>query len=165
MTNGIDANKVVEDLQNGDVGAFESALKSVAANAYTAAMQQTNILLETKIEEATKLATEQASSSLNANLAVSQMQQKLEFTKDPDIEPMAKAALSQALKRGDDVETAIASVEKFFMKAAGNISKAMRPPSSTNSGGNPQFPSDANNNNSGHASHDEWLAVLTGRDK
>jgi len=160
LTNGIDMEKVGEDMRNGDTKSFNEALSTAAGNAYTASMRQMSELVDAKISKITEQAVDQANTTMNSTLAVSQMQQQLSFTKDPDIEPIAKAALAQAMKQTDDVGAAIASVEKFFAKAATSITGVAQPPK--NSSGNPQFPSDSNNN-SGHTNHDAWLDVLTGK--
>ncbi len=160
LTKGIDTNQVMEDIREGKVESFGAAMNAVGGNAYQAAMTDMNSIMDAKIAKATEDATANANATMNSNLAVSQMNTAMPFTKDPDIAPIAKAVLAQTLKSGADTEAAIGAVEKFFAKAAGQINKSMQPP--TNQSGNPQFPTESDNN-SGQAQHDEWLDVLTGK--
>lgn len=156
LTNGIDSNQIMEDMREGKTESFAAAMQTVSANSYQAAMTSMNDIMDAKIAEVTETATANANASVNSNMAVLQMQREMVFTKDKDIEPIAKAVLAQALKTTDSTEEAIVAVKGFFEKMGGEIT----PPS--NDSGNPQFPGH-DQNNSGKKSHDDWLGVLTGK--
>ena len=156
LTDGIDSNQIMEDIREGKPESFNAALQAVSGNAYRAAMTSMNEIINAKIAEVTETATANANASVSANMAVSQMQTEMPFTKDKDIEPIAKAVLTQALKSAGSTEEALVSVKGFFEKMSGEIT----PPSSES--GSPQFPG-RDQNNSGQKSHDDWLDVLTGK--
>lgn len=160
LAGGIDISKIAEDIRNGgDENTLLTAFEQIGANSYKAAVTSMNDLMDKKLAKVTEEATTQASSTMNSNLAVSQMQGSLAYTKDPDIAPVAKAALTQFIKNGDDVDTAIKNVEKFLMKTANTIGGTGKPPS--DSSGNPSFPHNDNNNDSDDLGHKEFLDLLT----
>lgn len=162
LTNGVDASKIQEDLQAGNTDSFTSALETVAANAYKASLTQMNTIMDSKIAAATEKATQDAKSSMDADIAVREMDSQLKFTADPNIAPIAKAVLNQFLKAGKDLPAAIKETADFFKSTNEKMNSVSTPPNNDLSNNNFNQQNNSNNNNekSSQETHDEFLDLL-----
>jgi len=164
LTAGIDLSKIQEDLQTGSTESLNSAFESIAANSYKASMMQMNKIMDQKIAAAKEQAVQESKASLDADSATREMHVKLPFTTDPNIAPVAKAALNQFLKNGKDLPTAIQLTANFFKSTAEKISGVSTPPSNLDGSFNQNSNNEQNsnnNNNSNPSDHDEWLDLLS----
>lgn len=159
LTNGLDLAKIQEDLREGKVDSLNEAFSNVAANTYKAAMTQMNSLVDSKIEAATEKAVSDANSTVKADLEIQEMQSSLPFTKDPNIEPVAKAVLAQFRSKGESVENAIAKTKEFFQNTAEKVGNVSIPPN--DKPGTRNFSRNNQQQNNDQNIHDEWLDVLS----
>jgi len=122
------------------------------------------------LEAAVESAVEKSTGKMNTNQAVSRMHDKLSFTNDEVIEPVAKAMLAGFIRQGQRVDEAIASVGKSYEAQTRSLMKqmGMKPPQ----GDNFQFGADGVDNTNGqeasyegygdHSKSPDWFNVLAG---
>lgn len=167
LSDGIDLTKIQEDIQAGNNDSLTAAFSSIAENTYKASMMSMNKIMDAKIATVKTEAAQEASATMNAASAVREMNTALPFTSDPDIAPVAKAALNQFMQNGADLPTAIQAVTKFFKATAEKINSNGTPPTNLNGNNFNQsqtFDSSNNNNNNSNSTpsdHDEWVNLLS----
>jgi len=161
LTDGIDLAQIQSDMQTGDSGSLNKAFETIAANTYQASLTQMNKLMDGKIAAATEKATQDANASMNANMAVREMNTQLPFTTDPNIAPVAKAVLNQFINNGAELTDAIKSTQKYFDAVGEKVNSAGKSAGDQPGGGNFNRNTNSNNNDqSGQKTHDDWLDVL-----
>ena len=162
LTDGVDVNKIQEDLANNDTESLQSAFESIASNTYKAGLQQANKLMDTKIEAAIEKAVAESGSAVNESMAVREMQSKLPFVSGQDIAPVAEAALKQFISKGLSVEDSIQKVAEFFNATAQAVSgnnNSQNSPGNNNFNPN-SFVSNNSNNQNNSNQDDSWMDVL-----
>ncbi len=118
LTKDIDLGKISEELNQGNTEGLGTALKAVAAQTYRQAMVDMSKVIDQKVTAGVKAAVQQSSSAVQGNMAVTQMNTALAFTKNPAIAPVAGAVLSQLIKKGKTVDDAVEGVRKFFQNTS-----------------------------------------------
>lgn len=160
LTAGIDLSSLEDSSSENYSENLQNAFKTVSANTYKAAMTQMNQIIDSKLNSVKEDATKQATASINADMAINQMNSELKFTSDPDISPVAKAVLKQFINNGKSVSDSILAVKSFFESTAKKVNpEGLSPDNSFN---NSNFNNSTNNNNhqNGQSTHDEWLDIL-----
>ncbi len=118
LTKDIDLGKISEELTQGNTEGLGTALKTVAAQTYRQAMVDMSKIIDQKVTAGVEKAVQQSSNAVQGNMAVSQMQTALAFTKNPAIAPIAGAVLSQLIKKGKSVDDAVDGVRQFFQNTS-----------------------------------------------
>jgi len=116
FTDSVDTTKIYEGLSSGDPAALNAALSQVAQNTFKRALIDTNKLINSRVDAAVETAVAKSRSGVHGDLAVQSMNVEMPFTKDPAVDPIAKAVLAQFMKKGQDASTAIDNVKKFFKR-------------------------------------------------
>jgi len=162
LTDGIDFSQIQQDLQTGSTESLTKALETTAANAYKSSMMQMSKIMDNKLAAVKQEALNESKATMNADLAVRQMNTDLPFTADPNIAPVAKAVLNQFIKGGKDLPSAIKATAEFFKSTASKINSSGTPPGNQNNSNFSQYKnSDNNNSNENPSEHDEWLDLLS----
>ena len=115
---GVDLDKVSQDLQSGDTKSLQSVLTTQAQNVYKRALIDSNNLMDQKVSKAVEEAVQKSRTSTHGDMAVRVMEGTLKFTKDSALNPIAKAVLGRLMNQGQDVDEAIGNVKKFFEHTA-----------------------------------------------
>lgn len=141
---------------------FQQTLSDVAANTYKAALQQMNQLADKKIDAAIEKAVAESSETVNQNMAVNKMKTDLPFVNDPDIEPVASAALQQFLSKNVPMDEAIKKVGEFFNSTAQKIADSYGGNAPGSGNYNPNNPPNNNRQSNQNQGQDEdWMQFLT----
>jgi hypothetical protein len=114
LTGEIDFREITEQMQQGNSEGLQSAMQQVAANSYRAATISANKLVQSKVDAAVKSAVEEASGNMDATMAVREMNNSLPFTASEGFAPVAKAVLTQFIRKGSSIPDAIGEVQKYF---------------------------------------------------
>lgn len=158
LSEGIDVAAISGELNNGQTEGLNNAFSTVARNVYRQAMIDVNKIIDKKVESGVSKAIQQSTNAVQGNMAVDRMQASLSFTKDPAINPIATAVLSQLIKKGKSVDDAILGVRNFFTKTANISAKELginQPPRGRP--GNQQFNNNVDNDDDGEM---DWLETL-----
>ncbi len=118
LTKSVDLAEVSEQLNQGNTESLGNALKTVAAQTYRQAMVDMSKIIDQKVKSGVEAAVQQSSNAVQGNMAVTQMNTALAFTKNPAIAPVAGAVLSQLIKKGKSVDDAVDGVRKFFQNTS-----------------------------------------------
>lgn len=158
---GVDTDAIMSGLRDGDPTALQSAFESVAAKAYQSAITTMNSVVEQRVKKAVEEASNNASSSVNTNLAIRELNEKLPFTAEPEVAPIAKAVFMQMMKKGKSVQEAISETGKYFGHVSKIASKFVdTTPPQSRSGAN-SFNRQQSNNNS-NDNEPDWMSILGG---
>jgi hypothetical protein len=163
LSDGIDLNNVQTELQEGKTDALNAAFETVASNVFQQAMIQTNRLVESRLDSAVDSAVNKATGKVNANFALREINEAMPFTKDPAIEPIAKAVMSGFMKQdGADAQSVVKSTQQFFeqMAKVAATEFKMVPPNS-DLGENP-FGGGVSPSQRNTGKVPDWLDVLAG---
>ena len=114
LTEGLNAQDIFEKAQNGDFTSFNEGLKSALENVYTQSLFNMNKIMTARIDKAVEIAVAKAGANNDGAMSVRSMQEKLPFTKSPEIAPIARAALARFMENGSNLEESISKVGKFF---------------------------------------------------
>ena len=153
LTKGIDFSKLASDDES--VSVIQEAFNTFGNNVMMAAMQTANQMITNKMQVAIDAAVEKATGSINAGNSFSQMHEKLEYTKNPNVKPIAEQALVSFMNGGQDLPQAITSVDTFMDSMGDHIDKSKNRPPRIRPG-NGQF-------NSPDPSDDEdWVSYISG---
>jgi len=153
------APDILEKLQNGDMSVLPDILKSSAQQAVKASMLNMSKIINNRMEEIVERAVKKANTDRNTDGLVEYMHSELEFTKDPDLAPVAKSVLGRALKKGQSREEAVKTVRRYFEKTSTHFNKV------TNAGGANRNNNGAPNGNRGFQNYEDsedWLSFLRG---
>jgi len=118
LANGVNLDEISNELNQGNTESLNKALGTLASNVYRQAMIDTSKIIDKKVQEGVDKAIKQSTNAVQGNMAVDKMQATLQFTKNPAINPVATAVLSQLIKKGKSVDEAIAGVKVFFKQTA-----------------------------------------------
>ena len=118
-------------IRQGDMAPVQKQMHKMAAGLYQNMLGDVNRMLNGMKDKIIQEAVQQSGTQINAKQAVAQMHQKLPWTADQAIAPIAQAALAQAIKKGKSVAEAIDAIPKLFNRA----SEKMNGRRSTNSQG------------------------------
>lgn len=142
-------------IDNRDKEGFKNILKQVGANAYRNAVLDVNKIVEAKIPRLIDEAVKRATGTVHAHGAIEKMFDKLPYTKDPALRPVAEQVLSQAVKRNKgDLSRALSDVERYFKRTAELAGGG-------NSNGNSRSGRGGSNNKSSDQEVD-WMKLLGG---
>ena len=109
----------IDKLKSGDLSALPEIFKPVMESVYKKAMTDTAQMLNSKIDGAVAEAVRKANGDRHIDQIISDMNRKLPLTLDPDIAPVAKAALGRQIQAGKSPDEAIANVGRLMDKIAG----------------------------------------------
>jgi len=165
LTNGVDLGTIQEDIQNGSTESLMAAFESVSANTFKASLEQMNKLADNKIQAAIDKAVSESTSTINESTAIREMNGALNFTTDKDIAPVANAALKQFINKGQSTQEAIESVKKFFEATANSVTGNSSQQNPMNGNFNPNSNINNSNNNSNSNASDDWMDVLTTKNR
>ena len=112
------SSEVQQEFVNGDFTGLSNIVEGAVGNVYKQLLKDTSTIMDNKIKDGIKNAVSQSGNINNASAAISLMEERMAFTKDPAISPVAKVTLGRALKSGQDVDTAINTVKRFFERAS-----------------------------------------------
>jgi len=156
----IDMAKIESEIVQGSTESLQNAFKSVGENVYKAALTQVNQLVDSKLEKVKQESIREANASVDAKSAIREMNQKIPFTEDPNIAPVAQAALNSFLAKDLSLPEAIKATAKYFDNVSAQVNTAKD--FSGNQPGESGFnSSQQNNNKSKQSSHDDWISILT----
>ena len=129
FTDGIDAQKVIADLNEGNLDSFNAALRTAAANAYKQSLLDAQKIIQTKVEEAVRVAVEKSKGSYQSDMLVKDLHEKFPFTASPEIEPVAKAVLNQLIdNKGMNPQEAINATGEFFKHLTKKVASTVEIP-------------------------------------
>ena len=111
---GLDVEGVIIDIQNGKPDALASYTEQLTKNVYRATLAQTSKMMDLKVAKAVEQATTQANGEFNSTLALNELNEKLPFTKDAAIKPIADGVFSRFIKQGKPVGEAIGLTKQYF---------------------------------------------------
>ena len=117
-----DAQKVGQQLQDGDMSGFEEAITEYGHNMYRNMMAQMGQYVTSKVNSAVEEAVKKSTGTVNSGMAVSKMHDALKFTSQPAIKPMAEAVFNQLLGKGKTVDEAIKGVGDYYNSIARTVS-------------------------------------------
>jgi len=160
FVDGVDTAKIYEGLSSGDPTALNAALSQVAQNTFKRALVDTNKLINARVDAAVETAVAKSRTNVHGDLAVQSMNAEMPFTKDPAVDPIAKAVLAQFMKKGQDASTAIANVKKFFQRTHKISSRDLginKPPKGP---GRIQNATPGNEVDDDEADEIDWMATL-----
>ena len=118
LTKTVDLAEISEELNQGKTEGLGNALKTVAAQTYRQAMVDMSKIIDQKVKAGVAAAVQQSNNAVQGNMAVTQMNTALSFTKNPAIAPVAGAVLSQLIKKGKSVDDAVDGVRAFFQNTS-----------------------------------------------
>ncbi len=118
LTKSVDLQEISEELNQGKTDGLGNALKTVAAQTYRQAMVDMSKIIDQKVKAGVQAAVQQSNNQVQGNMAVTQMNTALSFTKNPAIAPVAGAVLSQLIKKGKSVDDAVDGVRAFFQNTS-----------------------------------------------
>ncbi|MGI9406000.1 MAG: hypothetical protein ACR2O4_06475 [Hyphomicrobiaceae bacterium] len=158
--NGVDFKGTVSDEGSLDPAILQDNMGKLMNNAIRGMLVATDKMVSAQMEKAITEAVGRATGTVNADMAVKEMQRMLPFTSNPIYEPVAKATLTGFLRQGQDMSLAIENVGKYFQAMAGDMAKhyklnvperpGMVPPAQQFGPAEPEAPSQ------------DWLSVFTG---
>lgn len=131
------------------------------------AMAGADRLATAKMTKAMEESVTRATAVTHTNLAVQEMNNRLGFTRDPAIAPVAEQVLNGFLARGDNADTALDNVEKYFKEfaLATGSQFGMAPPNNDlrpgQRGFNDSRMQQNDNTDDGQPKEMDWLDVLT----
>ena len=168
LTEGVDVRGIAALMNGqGEPQAIEEALttafNTIGSNVYRANLMTTNKLVDGRVKTAMDDAQTNVTGDIRADLAVQEMHRALPFAADPNVAPIAKAALNQFMGQGkQDLNTAIASVKAYFEQTTGAMTKFFNKdvPQARNVGGGFVAP---NNNDGDESGGTDFLALLGGK--
>lgn len=111
---GLDVEGVITDIQSGKPDALASYTEQLTKNVYRATLAQTSKMMDLKVAKAVEQATTQASGEFNSTLALNELNEKLPFTTDAAIKPIADGVFSRFIKQGKPVNEAIGLTKQYF---------------------------------------------------
>jgi len=115
FTDGIDVQKVIADLNEGNLESFQQALKTAAANAYKTSMTDMQKVLDAKIAKAIDEAANRSVSMQDSKMLLKDLNAKYPFTASPEIAPIAKTVMQQLIQNKKvSPSEAIEQTAKFF---------------------------------------------------
>lgn len=114
LMDGVDLSSLDDDQRT----AVSAAMQKMGENSIKQSLLLTNRLMRQQIEAATKEAVSQSTGQMDSRLAVRRMQQELSYTKAAENEHIAKATLAGFMSQGQDIDTAIDNVDKYFRQFA-----------------------------------------------
>ncbi len=118
LTKSVNLEEISTELSQGKTEGLGNALKTVAAQTYRQAMVDMSKIIDKKVKAGVEAAVQQSQNAVQGNMAVTQMNTALSFTKNPAIAPVASAVLSQLIKKGKSVDDAVDGVRAFFQNTS-----------------------------------------------
>lgn len=110
-----------EKAKNGDFSGVLSAMATLAQQSHLKAIQSSDTLINAKVEAAFKKMEGNTRSLMSGDKALTMLNEKLPFTKDKAIGPVAQTVMQRFIDRNATPEQAIEGVRKWFehtLKAA-----------------------------------------------
>lgn len=167
MFEDLDLGGFVAAVREGDAEkASEFFMNSMISTARVA-MAGADRLATAKMTKAMEESVTRATAVTHTNLAVQEMNNRLGFTRDPAIAPVAEQVLNGFLARGDNADTALDNVEKYFKEFALTAGSqfGMAPPNNDlrpgQRGFNDSRMQQNDNTDDGQPKEMDWLDVLT----
>lgn len=158
---GINTQEIAQKLTEGDAESLGNTLNSIGRAAYGKAIVDANKIIEARVAKAVDEAVAKSSAHMSTDMAMRTMQERLPFTKQPAIQPVAATIMAQLMRKGDDVDKAIANTGEFFKHIYKLSAKDLglnKPPRATPGSGNQRnIVEELDDAESG----EDWLKVLT----
>lgn len=120
--------------EDGNSESLQAVMTSVANNAYLQAVQTTNTVMNGRIAEAVKEAVSQAGSQAGFKSTMDQLTSELPMMANPNMQPIAQAALQAAVQQGSTPEQAVAKVKSLMKEAFDGGQEHFASPSNTPGG-------------------------------
>lgn len=165
MFEKLDLQGFMKAVADGDVDkAGEFFMQSMLSTARVA-MAGADRLATAKMSKAMEETALKANAMTSTQLLTQEMHERLGFTKDPAVAPLAEDVLNRFLAKGDSAETALENTEKYlkeFAVAAGGrfgmrVDSEMRPGSQ----GFRNSQMQQNDNDDSDSGEMDWMDVLT----
>lgn len=118
FSNGIDMDAIQNDLAQGNVKSLAAAMQTAGQNAYRQAILDAQKLIKQNVDQAVNSAVNKSRGMMHADTAVREMNEKYPYTKDKAIAPVAEEVLKRFLKKGQDYDTALINVDKYFKRTS-----------------------------------------------
>lgn len=119
LAGGIDAGKIMQDMQSGNTESFTAALKQVGESAYKASIKDSNKLVQAQVKKAVEDAVGEANGNFNSSMAIRDLNDQLPYTADPALAPVAKGVFTQFLKKNNTQAEAIKLTDDYFKHTVG----------------------------------------------
>lgn len=107
-----DAEK--EAATNGDFGPLMANINNYVVNSHMKALSGSQTMIQKAVEDAVAKVTEKANANYQGNKNLDIMREKLPYTKEKHIAPVAATLLQRALDRGLPAEKAVEVVDMYF---------------------------------------------------
>lgn len=128
-----DATKIMQ----GDMSPLQNMMTSMARNIYTQAMMDANKVIQKQVERGVNDAVSKSTTTVKADNFVSKMNDRLPFTKDENIAPVAKSVMSRFIGMGQDLDTAIGNTAKYFQSISDKAGEHLSQGNSRGNGSRP----------------------------
>lgn len=125
-TAGLDVNAAVQSLRNGDVEGFTKFISDFAKNLHKQTLKEALQLSQHYAGEAENKAVQRGTANTRSSMAYEALYEKFPIFKDPALNPMARAAFDQSIKKGLKVEDAVEKTGKFFEAMHSSVGTAFQ---------------------------------------
>lgn len=149
---GVDPAAMFQAAQSGNSEGFAEQMQKLTSGIYKAAMLNSNKMLNQRMESMRDEMRQTTQSAVSSDKLISQMNERIPFTKDPAYAPMAKAVLTRLLNKGESPEKAIAGTERYFRDLAKQV------PGSTSGKGK-----DVSGNGEADSQEMDWVSFMGGK--
>lgn len=114
------SDDLIRKAVDGDSTEFKQGLTSLSRRIYKTAIQDANALMEAKLAKFKTDMESTMESRKKADSLIATMKSSLEFTKNPEIEPVATQVLAGYIRKGLSVDEALGATKQYF----GNLAKS-----------------------------------------
>lgn len=154
-----DADKAA--IQSGEgLDALVSNINQRIQRAHTSALSNASKLIDARVSAAVDKAVEKSKSFYQGEQLRGVLHEKLPFTKDDVIGPIAETVMRRLMEKGADVTQAIAGTEKFFNRVQTKMDPTYVPPNANTRQG---FRQSAVPKAGPSGENESWLSVLSGK--
>jgi hypothetical protein len=147
----------MEALQNPETALKE--MERIQALTYSAAMKDTNTLIQQAVSQVKDELTAQTQETLSGNSAINNLNTALPYTKEAAYAPVANSLLTQFMSKGQTQEQAVVNVGKYFAKMAEDVNKTL--PKSPNNRMNGNNFNNLNVDQTEGADTEDWIKILS----
>ena len=114
------SDDLIRKAVDGDSTEFKQGLTSLSRRIYKTAIQDANALMEAKLSKFKTDMESKMESRKQADSLIATMKSSLEFTRNPEIEPVATQVLAGYIRKGLSVDEALGATKQYF----GNLAKS-----------------------------------------
>lgn len=164
FTDKLDANKLAEEIRDGNLEGLINVVNQAGRNAYKQALMTANGMIEKRISKAVDEAVQRSTAQNEGSFAIKRMEERLPFTKDQLHAPVAQSVLKRLIDKGVTVDKAIENVQKYYQKIYNlkpkDLGIANPPPSRP---GSTRLNTSANIRDQGNEDDEiDWMTLLGG---